>query len=270
MRVKCIHRCRRASSCRSRVVISSTAAMPLLESRSLSGSALVYADPYKLSGRRARRGRATAAPSYHPPLDVAPGPVRTPRLARGAPPHPPQRPDADRPEGLRRRARVLLRDLPPRQLLRAGHLGGDGAGQPLPLGLRASSVACTSRSAPARRSSCAAPAGRSSTSWSTCAAARRRSASGRASSSATRTCASPTSRSGSRTGSACCPTIADVMYKQSGYYAGETERGIAFDDPEVGIEWPVPEADRQFSERDATAPRLREIADALPFTYARA
>ena len=34
--------------------------------------------------------------------------------------------------------------------------------------------------------------------------------------------------------------IADVIYKQSGYYAGETERGIAFDDPDVGIQWPLP------------------------------
>ena len=33
---------------------------------------------------------------------------------------------------------------------------------------------------------------------------------------------------------------ADVIYKQSGYYAGETERGFAFDDPDVGIEWPLP------------------------------
>ena len=28
--------------------------------------------------------------------------------------------------------------------------------------------------------------------------------------------------------------IADVMYKQDGYYADATERGIKFDDPDVG------------------------------------
>ena len=34
--------------------------------------------------------------------------------------------------------------------------------------------------------------------------------------------------------------VADVMYKQSNYYADETERGIAYNDPDVAIEWPTP------------------------------
>jgi dTDP-4-dehydrorhamnose 3,5-epimerase len=59
---------------------------------------------------------------------------------------------------------------------------------------------------------------------------------------------------------------ADVIYKQSNYYAPETERGIKYDDPDVGIAWPgglelVP------SERDATAPLLREVAAELPFVH---
>ena len=61
--------------------------------------------------------------------------------------------------------------------------------------------------------------------------------------------------------------VADVMYKQSNYYAGETERGISYRDPEVGIEWPLPVGELQPSERDATAPTLGEIADELPFEY---
>jgi dTDP-4-dehydrorhamnose 3,5-epimerase len=61
--------------------------------------------------------------------------------------------------------------------------------------------------------------------------------------------------------------IADVMYKQSGYYADETERGIAYNDPDVGIEWAVPVDELIPSQRDATAPLLRDIADELPFTY---
>ncbi|MDQ3720769.1 MAG: dTDP-4-dehydrorhamnose 3,5-epimerase, partial [Actinomycetota bacterium] len=32
--------------------------------------------------------------------------------------------------------------------------------------------------------------------------------------------------------------VADVTYKCSSYYEPEIERGIAYDDPEVGIEWP--------------------------------
>jgi dTDP-4-dehydrorhamnose 3,5-epimerase len=61
--------------------------------------------------------------------------------------------------------------------------------------------------------------------------------------------------------------VADVMYKQDRYFAGETERGIKYDDPAVGIEWPVPTAELQPSERDATAPTLADLADELPFVY---
>lgn len=60
--------------------------------------------------------------------------------------------------------------------------------------------------------------------------------------------------------------VADVAYKCSSYYDPEIERGIAYDDPEVGIEWPG-EIELLASERDRTAPRLSEIIDQLPFTY---
>lgn len=60
--------------------------------------------------------------------------------------------------------------------------------------------------------------------------------------------------------------VADVTYKCSSYYDGETESGIAFDDPGVGIEWPTG-FELLYSQRDATAPRLAEIADDLPFSY---
>jgi dTDP-4-dehydrorhamnose 3,5-epimerase len=59
---------------------------------------------------------------------------------------------------------------------------------------------------------------------------------------------------------------ADVVYKQDSYYSGDVERGIAWDDPDVGIEWPSG-LDLQPSERDRRAPRLAEIADELPFAY---
>jgi dTDP-4-dehydrorhamnose 3,5-epimerase len=58
---------------------------------------------------------------------------------------------------------------------------------------------------------------------------------------------------------------ADVIYKCSSYYDEAVERGIAYDDPEVGIEWPGLELTP--SQRDASAPRLSEIADDLPFVY---
>ena len=61
--------------------------------------------------------------------------------------------------------------------------------------------------------------------------------------------------------------VADVFYKQSGYYADATERGISFRDPEVGIEWPVPADQLITSKRDLEAPTLREVEAELPFTY---
>ena len=42
---------------------------------------------------------------------------------------------------------------------------------------------------------------------------------------------------------------------------------LAFDDPEIGIRWPLPPDELIVSERDRQAPRLSEIADELPFAY---
>ena len=56
---------------------------------------------------------------------------------------------------------------------------------------------------------------------------------------------------------------ADVTYKLSSYYDSDTEAGIAWDDPDVAIEWPVSEP--VLSERDRGAPRLAEVADELPW-----
>ena len=60
--------------------------------------------------------------------------------------------------------------------------------------------------------------------------------------------------------------VADVLYKQTAYYDPSVERGIAWDDPEVAIEWPA-EIQPIVSARDAAAPALRELADELPFVY---
>jgi dTDP-4-dehydrorhamnose 3,5-epimerase len=60
--------------------------------------------------------------------------------------------------------------------------------------------------------------------------------------------------------------VADVVYKQTGYYDAALERGIHHDDPELGIEWP-PGLQLVPSPRDATAPTLSQIAAELPFVY---
>jgi dTDP-4-dehydrorhamnose 3,5-epimerase len=59
--------------------------------------------------------------------------------------------------------------------------------------------------------------------------------------------------------------VADVAYKVSSYFDPELEKGFAYDDPDVGIDWP--ELELVVSERDRTAPRLAEIADEIPFVY---
>jgi dTDP-4-dehydrorhamnose 3,5-epimerase len=65
-------------------------------------------------------------------------------------------------------------------------------------------------------------------------------------------------------------SVADVMYKQSNYYADATERGIAYNDPDVAVEWPLPVGELMPSQRDATAPLLRDIEAELPFVYSGA
>jgi dTDP-4-dehydrorhamnose 3,5-epimerase len=61
--------------------------------------------------------------------------------------------------------------------------------------------------------------------------------------------------------------VADVMYKQTGYYDPELERAIAWNDPDIAIEWPLPAHELTVSERDAAAPRLAEVAGELPFEW---
>ncbi|HEY5052318.1 MAG TPA: dTDP-4-dehydrorhamnose 3,5-epimerase [Solirubrobacterales bacterium] len=64
-------------------------------------------------------------------------------------------------------------------------------------------------------------------------------------------------------GFAVLSDVADVTYLVSSTYNPATESGIAWDDPDVGVEWLVPEP--LLSERDKNAPRLSEVADTLPF-----
>ena len=56
---------------------------------------------------------------------------------------------------------------------------------------------------------------------------------------------------------------ADVDYQLSSYYDPATESGVAWDDPDIGVEWPIDEP--LLSERDKTAPKLADVRDALPF-----
>jgi dTDP-4-dehydrorhamnose 3,5-epimerase len=64
-------------------------------------------------------------------------------------------------------------------------------------------------------------------------------------------------------GFAVLSDVADVTYLVSSLYDPETEAGIAWDDPDVGVDWQV--AEPLLSERDRTAPHLAQVADSLPF-----
>ncbi len=61
--------------------------------------------------------------------------------------------------------------------------------------------------------------------------------------------------------------VADVIYKQSAYYDPATERGIAWNDPQIAIQWPLPEGQLSVSERDRDAPSLAEVVGSLPFSF---
>jgi dTDP-4-dehydrorhamnose 3,5-epimerase len=61
--------------------------------------------------------------------------------------------------------------------------------------------------------------------------------------------------------------VADVLYKQTAYYDPAVERGIAWNDPDIGIEWPLPLEQLSVSARDGQAPRLSEVEDQLPFRW---
>jgi dTDP-4-dehydrorhamnose 3,5-epimerase len=61
--------------------------------------------------------------------------------------------------------------------------------------------------------------------------------------------------------------VADVVYKLDAYYDPATETEFRYDDPAVGIAWPLPAEEIQVSQRDLDAPLLADLADTLPFNY---
>jgi dTDP-4-dehydrorhamnose 3,5-epimerase len=48
------------------------------------------------------------------------------------------------------------------------------------------------------------------------------------------------------------------QYKCDNYYAPQSEGAIAWDDPDLGIDWMVPNENRILSEKDAHHPRLKD------------
>ena len=53
--------------------------------------------------------------------------------------------------------------------------------------------------------------------------------------------------------------IADFIYKCTDYYHPESEQGILWNDPAIGIEWPID--DVRLSDRDSNNPRLQDQSE---------
>ena len=64
-------------------------------------------------------------------------------------------------------------------------------------------------------------------------------------------------------GFAVTSSVAQVEYKCTDIYDAASEIGIAWDDPQIGIAWPV--ADPVLSDRDKRHPRLTDIAELPAF-----
>jgi dTDP-4-dehydrorhamnose 3,5-epimerase len=59
--------------------------------------------------------------------------------------------------------------------------------------------------------------------------------------------------------------VADFQYKCSDFYSAKDERGLPWDDPEIGIDWPLDGHEPLLSERDRGWRSLAEVsADDLP------
>lgn len=56
----------------------------------------------------------------------------------------------------------------------------------------------------------------------------------------------------------------EVLYKVDGEYDPATDAGIAWDDPDLGIGWPLPPDGPVLSDKDRRAPRLRDIPPPFP------
>ncbi len=66
-------------------------------------------------------------------------------------------------------------------------------------------------------------------------------------------------------GFAVLSETATFQYKCDNYYAPQSEGAVAWDDPQLGIDWQIPPSEVILSPKDATHPRLQE-ADEL-FDY---
>jgi len=51
----------------------------------------------------------------------------------------------------------------------------------------------------------------------------------------------------------------EVIYKVTNYYSPEHDRGVLWNDPDLGIAWPIAEAEAVLSDKDQKQPCFREV-----------
>ncbi len=60
----------------------------------------------------------------------------------------------------------------------------------------------------------------------------------------------------------------EIAYKVDAYFAPELDLGVRFNDPDLGIDWPLPESEMILSDKDLNQPFLRDLP--AIFTYSDA
>ena len=53
----------------------------------------------------------------------------------------------------------------------------------------------------------------------------------------------------------------EVLYKTTAVFSPANDRGVAWDDPDIGVAWPLSEAGPTLSDKDRRWPRLREAQE---------
>jgi dTDP-4-dehydrorhamnose 3,5-epimerase len=59
--------------------------------------------------------------------------------------------------------------------------------------------------------------------------------------------------------------VVEVQYKQTGFYTPSSEGTVSWNDPDIGVEWPI--ADPTLSDRDKRAMSLKAYLEKPAFTY---
>ncbi|KQV83962.1 dTDP-4-dehydrorhamnose 3,5-epimerase [Rhizobium sp. Root1220] len=56
-----------------------------------------------------------------------------------------------------------------------------------------------------------------------------------------------------------------ISYKVTAPYSAVSDRGVSWDDPEIGIEWPVPLANVVLSDKDRAQPKLADLPPSFKY-----